>query len=221
MYAHHDCSLTAPNLYEKVVHLVCKLSFPVNGVLLLTHELAFECLLALVLALSRQNKMISPPVGRGEAVRLGAVRRGSATDVTAQQLSAAKALKRKLTAACEAFNHERKLSKALSLLQARGTVAAVSASDAGVPASDAGVPASDAGVLASDTRAREAEEASLMRGIVLQEGGGGGGAEEELAWFFRRGMCVCPMHLCVRVCVGAAHKLSCVSALVCSAVSDV
>ena len=214
MYAHHDCSLTAPNLYEKVVHLVCKLSFPVNGVLLLTHELAFECLLALVLALSRQNKMISPPVGRGEAVRLGAVRRGSATDVTAQQLSAAKALKRKLTAACEAFNHERKLSKALSLLQARGTVAAVSASDAGVPASDAGVPA-------SDTRAREAEEASLMRGIVLQEGGGGGGAEEELAWFFRRGMCVCPMHLCVRVCVGAAHKLSCVSALVCSAVSDV
>ena len=214
MYAHHDCSLTAPNLYEKVVHLVCKLSFPVNGVLLLTHELAFECLLALVLALSRQNKMISPPVGRGEAVRLGAVRRGSATDVTAQQLSAAKALKRKLTAACEAFNHERKLSKALSLLQARGTVAAVSASDAGVPASDAGVPA-------SDTRAREAEEASLMRGIVLQEGGGGGGAEEELAWFFRRGMCVCPMHLCVRVCVGAAHKLSCVSALVCSAVSNV
>ena len=214
MYAHHDCSLTAPNLYEKVVHLVCKLSFPVNGVLLLTHELAFECLLALVLALSRQNKMISPPVGRGEAVRLGAVRRGSATDVTAQQLSAAKALKRKLTAACEAFNHERKLSKALSLLQARGTVAAVSASDAGVPASDAGVPA-------SDTRAREAEEASLMRGIVLQEGGGGGGAEEELAWFFRRGMCVCPMHLCVRVCVGAAHKLSCVSALMCSAVSNV
>ena len=207
MYAHHDCSLTAPNLYEKVVHLVCKLSFPVNGVLLLTHELAFECLLALVLALSRQNKMISPPVGRGEAVRLGAVRRGSATDVTAQQLSAAKALKRKLTAACEAFNHERKLSKALSLLQARGTVAAVSASDAGVPA--------------SDTRAREAEEASLMRGIVLQEGGGGGGAEEELAWFFRRGMCVCPMHLCVRVCVGAAHRLSCVSALVCSAVSNV
>ena len=221
MYAHHDCSLTAPNLYEKVVHLVCKLSFPVNGVLLLTHELAFECLLALVLALSRQNKMISPPVGRGEAVRLGAVRRGSATDVTAQQLSAAKALKRKLTAACEAFNHERKLSKALSLLQARGTVAAVSASDADVPTSDAGVPTSDAGVPASDTRAREAEEASLMRGIVLQEGGGGGGAEEELAWFFRRGMCVCPMRLCVRVCVGAVHKRGCVSALVCSAVSNV
>ena len=45
LYANYDCSLASQNLYEKVVQLVCKLSFPVSGVLLPTHILAYQVFL--------------------------------------------------------------------------------------------------------------------------------------------------------------------------------
>jgi brefeldin A-resistance guanine nucleotide exchange factor 1 len=140
LYANYDCSMTSQNLFERLVQVICKLSFPVSRVLLLTHRLAFQCLIALLEAtashLDGMPRLLSASLdaahgggvsdsecGSGEGDSEGTVRE-------ARKLSRMKLTKRSLAAAADAFNQERKVAKGIELLRVRGIIAASDASAA-------------------------------------------------------------------------------------------
>ena len=118
MYAAFDCCVSSPNLFEKVVLLVCKLlALPQPPSRRLhthtTHMLASEALLSLLKGMS-VHISAAPTHTHAAAATLSC---------RAAQLSAAKLAKRKLAAAAEAFNREPKaLKKGVPLLQDLGII---------------------------------------------------------------------------------------------------
>ena len=194
LYANFDCSLSAQNLFEKLVQIVCKLSWSVSGVLLLPHRLAYQALLSMLHAMALHMQPTSahpaalPPSGLkavhtsvwreggvatardciiGVAVKLGEARGEDAAGAKAGLLSERKLCKRLLTAACDAFNRQPKARKALEVLRDRRVISS--------PPDDGAEP------------------------LAAVPGGGGGapgdavvspwgGAHEDLARFFRLGV---------------------------------
>eukprot|EP00960_Hanusia_phi_P054650 762727-Hanusia_phi.AAC.2 len=57
VYVNYDCSLSSQNLYERLVKLLCKQAFPVNGVLNHSHTIAFRCLVSMFDDMKRRSKL--------------------------------------------------------------------------------------------------------------------------------------------------------------------
>jgi hypothetical protein len=179
MYAAFDCCVSSPNLFEKLVLLVCKLlALPQPPSRRLhthtTHMLASEALLSLLQGMSVHISAAPTHTTHTHAAAAALSRR-------AAQLSAAKLAKRKLAAAAEAFNREPKaLKKGVPLLQDLGIIYAVERGGGGALGGSEGLSKSQGGLGVEVSAPVDAPELAATADSRR--------TESDLARFFRTGV---------------------------------